>query len=279
MTLFKEDRRFIKRTNAGTEEAFRLYLDSLTEDEVIDLYYRDFNGDQEYECFAVTSREAVGEGDPQAVTIWYMNKEGYEILGEYDIQETKLLELNNSIYFAADLYYVTGSASCIWSVVEGKPLYLDNISNKAYISQREGQLLANASSYDIFFDKESGLTVGHSWKDYWLYNDETGIHEYGATEISEKEFRHYSGSKEIIELIKEKVGEEWVISWSQQFLRRQNGIINVNISLEDEKSIQYINLTVRLKGNQVSVAEDVGDGCWNDGTYKEAWNEEIATYE
>ncbi len=57
---------------------------------------------------------------------------------------------------------------------------------------------------------------------------------------------HYSGSKEIIKLINEKVRKENPTNWSRKFLRRKNGIININVSLEVEKSIQYINLTVRI---------------------------------
>ena len=269
---------FYQFKNDGTEDAFRKCIASFAMNEICDFYYRDYDGDEEYECFVSTSKEPADKDNGQAVTIWYINKDGYEKLGEFGISETRLLVLGSNIFFVADLYFTTGSASCLWEVVEDRPSYLENISNKAYIWQEGKQLFANESRYDSFFNKESELTMGHSWKDYWLYYDETGFHEYGATEISEEEFNQYSGSKKITKLIQEKVGEEKVTNWTCQFLRRQNGIININVRLEDEISIRYVNITVRVKNNKVRIAEDIENGCWNDGTYKAAWNEEIAIY-
>jgi hypothetical protein len=80
-------------------------------------------------------------------------------------------------------------------------------------------------------------------------------------EISEEEFRQYQGASEILDNLREEYSApEKELSFS--YIKRENGLIHVNINVESADDITFYYKTLQIKEDQSLVSVSSGEGTY-----------------
>lgn len=275
------------------ESKYLEYLQSNVNRDIIFSHYDDYDGDGLYEVFAIVEsnlRKEYEEYSDYYGTIWFINhNSAIEIEGDAKNYYPPLVfVMGGKVFVAFSQVWSTGSIVYIWGVADEEP-YEPMISGKASdIRLNEfNELELTHSTYDLCFDKEIHdefdddyidkygnvypLLSGHTWKNYYFYFDGNVFKEYGGINIEIDDLLRSDKGREIVEKIYE---ESYIID---SIYYRENGIININISKEDDKSIRYSNLTLRCDDGKLDIVPSEW-GEYNEGIYLDAMIPEIATY-
>ena len=115
-------------------------------------------------------------------------------------------------------------------------------------------------AYDGMYDPSINTMTVHTWKNTYLFFDGNTYKEYGATEISEREFLSYQNSQELMDRIKNELWQSDTMSLEFSYFRRKNGILHIQCNLySDSGKIQYGYYTIKYSGNRLS--DDPGCYC------------------
>lgn len=245
-----------------SEEEFLTTLEMEYGYVVVKSEYDDFDNDGEYEMFAfVATPEYMELYDSLYGKVVFLNSamQLSELSMDFyiwDDTSIRTVTLKNRLLFVADEAFVSETASKVYAVYEKEPYCL--LSGMGYFAEADGQLLLNVSDYDMVVEYD-GLSLGHTWKNYYLYYDEENrcFQEYVAQEISEDEYLKWQGADTILSDIEsEYPGAEL------EFLLRENGVVHVNISYDQGGYITQKNITSTIvEGTLINTIE-------NDGKYK-----------
>lgn len=258
------------------------YLESIVSENVVFYEYGDFDGNNKCEMFAIVGEKEsyYDYNDTMIGTIWYVDQNG-----AVELESCKIEYWSSPFKFTIKGYTfiafarVTGMGSytSLWGLIDEEPYEL-SFSGKMYglvINEFE-EIEVTQSTYDLTYLKEDDLTLGHTWKQYYLYFDgDDGFKEYGGIEIEVDDISKIPICQEIIKEINNKSCKIDSIYY------RENGIININISKENDSNIYYYNITLRYndgKWNILSRKEGDRNYDYNCGVYLNAYLPSIATF-
>lgn len=161
--------------------------------------------------------------------------------------DRRMLRFDSCDFYLIGKYYTTGDATYIFGVNEnGWYEHVFSLQGMALTQiSRSPRMTIVLSEYDREKDKTTELPSGHTWKDYYLYWD-GDFKEYGGIEISEADLLTCKGASEYVDMIR-KAGCQ-----IGRIYYRENGVININYSREDDVSIAYENMTLQLQGDTVT---------------------------
>jgi len=129
--------------------------------------------------------------------------------------------------------------------------------------------------YDAAYDPGLEMTLGHTWKDTYLFYEDGVYKEYGATEITEEAFLAYQNAQALKDKIEAELRQSDTVSMEYSYFRRRNGIIHIQCDVQNNfGSIDYGYYTVRLEGNVL----EVGPGAYHPGRMREggfSWLETV----
>lgn len=241
----------------------------------IETYAEDYDGDGQQEFIYLLINPGSSKEDiyNYKVDIWFGNKKGVRkiIQGEtIDPNTYGIIEVAGRRYFRYDSFSVTSSTTHLLEVRNNQCSEYFTACGGINFSKDSNDFTVTYDCYDMFYDKQEKYYLGHTWKDYYYYADAEGFHEYGAKEISQEEFSKFKNAETIFKDINMKYGN--ATNSNLQFLKRSNGLIHINISVEDEDRISYYYMTYRINGNNLDEF-DTGEG-----RYCNALTEELAVY-
>ena len=224
----------------------------------------DYDRDGDYEAFAVVGEtdEAMGSltgavwfaGDPEAAPekltegeFWFHRSE----TGEEVIPLIRF-DAGRDFFYIAD-WYVTSAPIELWSVRGDAPnLYFAGLSLGSW--DPDGDLELVADGYDMIWDKEMEMFIGHTWKPYYFHYvpEEDAILAYKMHPITAEE-------------VKEKVGRDLVAEIEAagytvgEMLYHENGIVHVNYTIETDTDITYCNVNFDTRTKQFLSFEGTSD--------------------
>lgn len=262
-----------------SESKYLEYLQSNVGGDILFYYYNDYDGDGTCEMFALiedtTSTPTWVEG--LYGKIWFINEDGIMEVESNEIEywtSPYKFSVENNFFIAFEKAYTTGSQTFIWGVRDGKP-YQPNISGKIHgLKKNEyDEIEVIHSTYDMEYDKEHDMTLGHTWKKYYFYFDGNTFREYGGINI---EVEDIIKIPEIKKIINEIYNNSYVID---SIYYRNNHVININISYESDEYIKYYNISLRYINNMWKVVpSDEFEQDHGEGYYLRAFIPTVATY-
>lgn len=261
-----------------SETSYIEYLKEYVGDNILFHYYNDYDGDGTCEMFAL-----VGDSDSDKKfidenywgKIWYINCDGAMEIESKDVLYWSTPDVflfgNYSFVTFEEFYGTAGTNTHIWGVQNGEP-YQPNISGK--IRGLSFNEFNEIEGIDDEFDAGKGgdePMTGHTWKPYYFYFDGKTFREYGGIIISENDLLKIKGTNIILDEIH---NSSYNIS---SILYRENGVININIFLEEEGWITYRNINLRCSEDGFTIIPYSNDS-FDLGIYKTASIPAIATY-
>jgi len=241
--------------------------------------YDDFDHDGDSEMFAMVGSFPYGDG-PFEGALWF--SDGNDVVeltgGEYyldpEAEDGYVADVKGyRKYYYINDYYTSDSVSHLWSVVDDEPREMFS-GGSLWKCTPEGDMTFTFGMYDMGYDAESDLFIGHTYKAYYFYYDprSDSIREYGGTELTEKELAGEIGEDVVAEIKAEgfEIGSIY---------KRGNGIVNINYN----NGVDYHNANYNL--NEKAFEGDSGlTDNWKDsesgfgGTYEAAIMPWLATY-
>ena len=276
-----------------SETGYKRYLENLIEDDIVFSYYNDYDGDGLCEMFALVGSKGDSEStepssdededdmmkfqaDNLYGKIWFVSKDGAMEIESDEIEywsSPKSFLIGGHSFIAFEEYATTGSRTFIWGVQDGRP-YQPNISGKVYgmnVNEYD-ELEGISSTYDASILKTDTFMCGHTWKKYYFYFDGNNFREYGGITINVDDLLRIPDTKKIVDELDSNLYKIDSIYY------RDNGIININISKENENTIDYANITLRYDGNTFDIIPSNYGDYHNLGIYEKAFIPAIATY-
>lgn len=252
--------------------------------EIVDTLYDDFNGDGEYELFAIT------EGDNEwSNKLFFVSGSGYKLVFDDNrfVDSPRAYSINGTQKIAVFEKHLGQAASvtsmCYYLDESGVPT---DVGVGEFLTQtKESEFVSYVHEYDANSEHAGGTD-----KAYYLHWNGKGFEEYRGTVISLKQLKKYTGASAIIKKIKNlryKEGKKKYKYTIKKILQRKNGIININLSCKTKYRKEYINVTLDVKGTRVSLHTSDneysyygGKGIWkaiNAGIYKKSGFPDLPT--
>ena len=240
-----------------------------TDESVHGFICEDFDGDHEYEAFAMVGEYIEEEYMPPYISgqVWYINpRNAYPIsdpLGYVQIDgswiEVLTLKEHKVIHFKED--WGNGQASFFWQVKGGQP-YESRISGSGYLSawNEDGDIQLTVGRYDAAYDHTIDGWMGHTWKPYYFYYDEGAedFTEYGGTGIGDKELvLRLCG----VDIYKEISATGFPYA---ETIYRANGILTINFN----DGSNYENASYDLVAGKWLDPWNHGTQGWEDSTFQ-----------
>ena len=255
-----------------TEDAFRRRalseseLLAITEAEanhgITDYVYIDMDHDGVNELIGVYPDEK------NIYQVWYCSSDGEtcELVHQsddgYGMEECdiELLEVGNETHVVVNAYRLAGTGKC-YSILALKSQEIICLVSNGYgsVSMTDtDDIKLVVESYDGLYDPVIDAESVHTWKDTYLFYDGSQYKEYGATEISEKEFMEYQNAQEIKDTIEKELWQSNISFLDFSYFRRKNGILHIQCNAyNDLGEIWYGYYTARYVGSELSV--DIGE--------------------
>lgn len=225
------------------EESLRWLLSRQTDQESFDyFFYGDYDGDGVHEAFALVGYGSRMSDNPSG-TMWFVSPKCVEKVDEERSYGTiaVLGEDGNKLFSAEEWYGGSGSVVRLWQVSRGVPKKVETALDGSITYAGDGVFLAHVSAFDMYSDG-----TGHTWKPYYYFLNDDGLHEYGGAYLPLDQLQALDGAEEILQ---QKQAAGWIID---TVIYRGNGIINVNMHDSSSGSLtRYDNLTLRREGDRV----------------------------
>lgn len=238
---------------------------------IIGAFYDDFDQNGYCEMFAFVESDFITGGELLFGEVVYVKHDADRVTrtgaGMYIYDESAVRDIfvENVHMFVVDEAYTSEVKSHVFDVVEDEPVQL---LNDGYLWTDDEYIYLNSSAYDMCVD-ENGFSTGHTWKNYYFsFDKETNaFFEYGAIQITKNDFLGFSGADGVIKEIESKYPGS-----QMDFLYRENGIVNINLMIEDGTYTINKNFTAYIKENRVIKTEE------NEGRYLTALIPHIAVF-
>lgn len=258
-----------------TEEELVEYFISeknITDVEIAKTVSADFEGDGSLGAFITVGSE--DESGGIVGTIYYTDGEQIVELEHADNDmwwlTDGLLDLDGHYFFYANEYYVTEAPSRVYKVRNHELIETEiSMLGCVYPPEEGNDFIINKGAYDLSFDKEMKMLLGHSWKDfYFTYDpDKDEFFEYAGVEVSRDEAEEFCGFDIFAEI--EALGMV-----PDNAMYRANGILTVNYSVDEEYQIAYGNVNYDCTNKKYIDAMESGkdgiEGSSFGGTYPDA---------
>ena len=240
----------------------------------------DFDGDGQYEAFALAGGVASGAQaeDSYAGELWYVSAAGAKQLNEsaWYIHAPKVFSFGKQKLVVFEESFATGTLDHVWGVQDGK-------SAEQFISRRGQDISVMGNEVTLYQNVIDSGTVdsapaGRTVKPYWFYWDASThcIREYGGIRVTEAQARKIQDIAYVLNdaaMAKYEIMKIWY---------RANGILNVDFATP-ENTFQYA--TFRISGDSATLVDMSQNGvaldtfaAFGDGIYAAALVPAAATY-
>ena len=270
----------IKEYNKQKERLYSL-VDEKYEDEIIDFTCSDFDYDGTYEAFAaidVNKTDLIGIDG----IICFINCDGdvKELFkGNCAALDDKVSEQYRRYYQICDL----NDNNCLGRTwyVDGKYVVeiseLNNTGCQPFDFEErhpyfKDTLIATVVGND--FCSEDIGDDGLTYKNYYYYETDDGIKEYGGALITESDLQEMAYTEDEYEAIKQLINEYQMKVGEIYY--RENGIININLSREESGVTYYHYLTVFYVDGHLWISDSDIESC--NGNYAQANTPDLAEY-
>lgn len=217
--------------------------------------------------------------------IWYCSSNGKicrklnEEYISYDECCIELLPFENETHLVVNAYNHIGTGKEFYIFALQDKTIHTLVSNYGYVYMDEaGDILLDIEAYDGMYDPDIDDTILHTWKDTYLYYDGTAYKQYGAKELSEKEFLKFENAEAILTSIRTEhtpYSLENTERLEFSYFQRSNGILHIQCAqYETDGYIYYYYYTMRYEDNRILA--DFAD-C-QDGQMGEQFTNIEATY-
>ncbi len=213
--------------------------------EPIDFQYYDFDGDGREDFFAVCSD---GEGQPYQV--WYVSCDASHYEPVYYDQDDRVEDFASLTAIPAGdrFHLVLNTTNEMGTIAHHTILELrDNTVLYKVVYQpgnvdlsMAGDIVLTVEDYDRMED-ETGMLLGHTWKNSYLFYRDGQYGEYGATEMYGEDFYKMKGAWEAIQTIENKaIPDDPNVNWNKsgidnmRFWKRPNGYLHVTLDVLNE---------------------------------------------
>lgn len=238
------------------EDTIALHLGEQTRENVLKVFYDDFDGDGVKEAFVLTGELVNNDAQAswQSGKVWFVG-EFYKLVQEglttFSTFEPQIVVTEDTKLLHVVKENERESHSYLFGVHGGKP-YARFAYEKGYLREENGVWFLNNRVTDAYYEEETEKFVGDTDKDYYLFlvQDSDGakvLREYGAVEITVEQFQEYEGSDDVFAGIK-TINKNAEVT---NILYRENGIINLNFVIPDDLGYFQKNVTVNYGAGKV----------------------------
>ncbi|MDO4731765.1 MAG: hypothetical protein Q4B14_06595, partial [Clostridia bacterium] len=275
-------------TKEVSDETLKSKLTAQTSKTIQAFTCDDFDNDGKKEAFAFVGDKENDDALGELFTgeLWFINDNTVKQLKSYSTMMTNMyskinyvVEFSNRKFLCLNNLCGNYSLSEIWTVDNGQPKEC-NISGygQGTVTVEHNAVALTNSAYDAVYDSSTNSYIGHTWKPYYYYWDEStrDFKEYGGVKITKEQFLNIKGASDIINTVLNG-GNEIV-----NILYRENGMININY--KNGNTYDNANLLYNEKTNTMEVLKsgfttprDALASSYG-GTYQEEIIESIATY-
>ncbi len=169
-------------------------------------------------------------------------------------------EIEGKSYFRYDLSYPTDSVTILLMMDDQHSAH--KISLGGSLREIEGRdLTVTQSSYDMLYMITDGYPSGHTWKPYYFYLKDYDLIAYHMNEIEKEQFLTYKNATGIMETITNKYDKSKQ-TLQMVFLSVENGLIIVNIKIDNIDSYEYYYETYRVNSDQTLEHIESGEGTY-----------------
>lgn len=238
----------VKQAQASSKEDLLKQIQSRTSETIDQVYYADYDQDGSKEAFVITKKS------DEVQTLWFTGDRETKKLGTdatlYVEERAGICRVSakQKLFVAEGTMGGSGSWSFCYYVKDGKAVQVKKAGEG--LKQISGTDFAvYPGAFDSMYDGRERYLMGHTWKAYYLKWTGTKFVEYKGTAISRKKLETYRGAARYLkraERLGYRIGKIYY---------RKNGIINVNVSMKDEKTgdINYNNFTLNVKNKKVTL--------------------------
>ena len=217
----------------------------LASTEISDAFYEDFDRDGTHELFAIAGGIGLDIDNQQLIFV----------------SPTQTKEIDKGTNYIANAYKVETENQTLFVAVitRGalfKTSYWFNIENgnacENYLGGYLSHLKGNdfnfvPDSWDLYYDKDSDSFSGHTYKKYYIRWNGKAFEDCKSERITQGDMRHYKNGSSVLKEIK---SAGYTVD---DIIRRENGIININVHMETDGYIIYENVTLKIKGNKLEI--------------------------
>jgi serine/threonine protein kinase len=272
--------RNIEKYEKQQEKLYDL-IDKKYEDEIIDFQCYDFDCNGTYEAFAaVAAYDSMGSCDGVVVFVSNDGKVVELYNGEFEIPDIMRGEYQSYYHMTSVMDMATSEEyefhRYIWRVDGDSVVETEGISNSEIYSMDlipydlnlEETLIGYSMKYD-FCSVDTDMDV-FTEKDYYFYETDEGIKEYGGRFITEQQFEEGYGDANTFDDTMQLIDSYGMTI--NNIIYRENGVVNINLYRNEDGVIYYYYLTLHCG----EIYETDLELC--QGNYVVASVPEIATY-
>ena len=210
------------------------------ESEIVMFHKEDFDGDGKEEAFAIIGEiDGNSEYDLVDGSIWFVGPDSCIQLRESEGKNLhnsdRVMKFGETQYVLFDFEYATGIPTYVWYVSNSQvqQALFSGIGGVVPVTDGRGDFRIVYEDYDALYDTLNNLKLGHTWKSYYFYYDESDkqIYEYGGLSIDNETAENYCGTY-LTDLM--KPGDQL-----DGYLWHDNGLIVMNFERHDGTDVRY----------------------------------------
>lgn len=190
---------------------------------------------------------------------WYCSSDGETCMEVHHTQglamdacRIELLTFENETHVVINVYALMGNSKryTIMSLKDDDiSCLLSDEYGSVYMSE-DGDIILDVEAYDAMYDAATGVMLGHTWNDTYLYYDGKTYREYGAKKITENEYLQYENAQLLKDMAAAQLTKDDTVKLEYIYFVRPNNIIHIQCNVYDNYgSIEYGYYTVRYTGN------------------------------
>ncbi len=213
-------------------------------------FYADYDRNGRPEAFVLTGPKKKKNEQAEAeteFTLWFAYMENGNVICQKlrrDVLGTSgFLKLKSVTLFRAQTYCTTSAPEDLYCVTGNKVTKIFHGDQTA--PWAGDSFISVHSTYDSEYDKDVGVTLGHTWKPYYFYFKDGKIFEHNGKKITSSRFSRYVNAENILKKYK-KMGKV------KSILYRSNGLIHINyVKKSNDGDKSYSNVTFRVSGKKL----------------------------
>ena len=211
--------------------------------EISDVFYEDFDRDGIHELFAIAG--GIGLDIENQQLIFVSPTQAKEIdKGTNYIANAFTAETDNQILFVVVITRGALFKTSYWFNVENGDACENGMAG--YLEQIKGNdFFLVTDSWDLFYDKDSDTLSGHTYNKYYIKWNGKSFEDCKSELITQEDLSEYKNGDSVLKEIK---AAGYTVD---DIIKRENGIININVHIETDGYIMYENVTLTIKGNKL----------------------------
>lgn len=220
-------------------------------------FLMDYEGDKKKEAFVEIGE--IEDAYPESIygDLWFISEDGETTLLLEDVylcEEQKIFQIDNKRFLLAS--YIEGNPTLtnVYGVSDNKAENEMPYGEEKYV---EGNtIVCIQSDYDLDYDIESDIFIGHTYKNYAFYYKDGNFLPYTGSDLTREEVASYNNGEKILDTLEQKYPEARF-----QYIIRENNLLYINVASTSDTSIRFSYITYVINDKQLNFLEE-GEGCY-----------------